>query len=446
MAIFRYLYRPVVLCVALFFFATTMTDASENPDNKPFLTSSASTSQPFVGQEVLLTYTLYFKDNAPKISSETSPSLPGLWAKESAADRFIRSIPTTVHGEQFRCAVVKQFRLVPVQSGRLTVSGYTMQCVLPQQGGKELTDTRIEITAPAILIAARSLPEPVPGAFSGAVGDFTLDVRADKQHLNSGEPLSLTMTLTGTGSLNTLKIPELQLPDSFRHNPPTRTITLNKESALTSGSISTSVTSWPQAAGDFQIPALRLVVFNPETRQFSTLSSKPLAITVTPAAQGEGSMTGDNGPFKTILPSAQSDTPRPFISTIIVILVALACIVVVLKRKKYLGYTEKKRSNRTDEHPANSGISAGMMKQQLFAALEDAGVKSPGGLTRKELEGELMRIDMTKESQSALPAILDSLDRIIYSPAEKKDAPIPELIIAGVKTLLNELKKTGSSR
>ncbi len=445
MAIFRYLYRPVVLFVALFSFATTMTEASGNPDNKPFLTSSASTSQPFVGQEVLLTYTLYFKDNAPKISGETSPSLPGLWAKESAADRFIKSIPTTVQGEQFRCAVVKQFRLVPIQSGRLTVSGYTMQCVVPQQqgttGGKEQTDTRIEITAPAILIAARSLPEPVPGAFSGAVGNFSLDVRADKQHLNSGEPLSLSMTLTGTGSLNTLKIPELQLPESFRHNPPTRTITLNKESALTSGSITTTVISWPQAAGDFQIPALRLVVFNPETRQFSTLSSKPLAITVTP-----GIMTSENEPSKTIFPENQSNTPRQFTSTIIVILVALAGIAAVLKRKQHLGKAENKRSNRTDDHLANSGISAGMMKQQLFAALEDAGIKSPGGLTRKELEGELMRIDMRKESQSSLPAILDSLDRIIYSPAEKKDAPIPELIIAGVNTLLNELKKTGSSR
>ena len=85
--------------------APAIAGASGNLD-KPFLGSSISSTSPFVGQEILLTYTLYFRNAAPKISSETNPSLQGLWAKESVPDRFIKSIPTIIQGEHFRSCLL----------------------------------------------------------------------------------------------------------------------------------------------------------------------------------------------------------------------------------------------------------------------------------------------------------------------------------------------------
>ena len=420
--------------------------ASENLD-KPFLVSSISSTSPFVGQEILLTYTLYFKKVAPKIASETTPSLQGLWAKESAPDHFIKSIPATIQGESFRSAIIKQFKLVPIQSGSITVSGYNMQCILPQQpvptNGKALSDIPVNIKAPPIMISARALPEPVPEGFSGAVGDFSFRVLADKQKIKTGEPLSVKLTLTGTGSLMTLELPALHIPESFRQNPPERTTTLNKESALSSGSITSTIISWPQSEGDFQIPSLRLVVFNPETRRFTTLLSKPLAITVSGAVQG--AMTNDKMP-----PDNTPDTMSAFspllTNTAIIIVVLLVGVTVIRARKKQLQKRAMAALDSAERVRPDNGNFAGEMKQQLFTAMEEAGIKSPGGLTRKELKQALLEINVTDEIRKELPKVLDALDMIIYCPAGKKEAEIPESIPARVTDLLNALKKAGGAR
>ncbi|MEI6651480.1 MAG: BatD family protein [Chlorobiaceae bacterium] len=426
--------------------APAIAGASGNLD-KPFLGSSISSTSPFVGQEILLTYTLYFRNAAPKISSETNPSLQGLWAKESVPDRFIKSIPTIIQGEHFRSAIVKQFRLVPIQSGSITVSGYNMQCVLPQQqvttNGDKLPDTPVKITAPAIIISAHALPEPVPEGFSGAVGDFSLTVLTDKQNLRIGEPLSVKLTLAGTGSLLTLELPALNLPESFRQNPPDRTTTLKKESALSSGSITSTIIAWPQSEGDFHIPSLSLVVFNPETRQFSTLLSKPLAITVTGAVQG--AMSNEKEPFDTTRGTKRAFSPL-LMNTAIIIVLLLCGVAIVVARKKQLQKRAMAELDSAEKVRPDSGNSAGKMKQQLFSVLEEAGIKSPGGLTRRELTQALLEINITDETRKELPTVLDALDMIIYCPAGKKEAEIPEWVPARVTVVLNELKKAGGAR
>ncbi len=420
--------------------------ASGNLD-KPLLVSAISNTTPYVGQEILLTYTLCFKNVAPKISSETNPSLQGLWAKESVPDHFIKSTPTTIQGESFRSAIVKQFRVVPIQSGRVTVSGYNMQCALPQQqvttNGNELPDTPVKITAPAIIIAARALPEPVPEGFSGAVGDFSLTVLTDKQKLRVGEPLSVKLTLTGTGSLLTLELPMVHLPESFRQNPPERTTTLNKESALSSGSITSTTLAWPQSEGDFQIPSLRLVVFNPLSRQFSTLLSKPFAITVTGAMQG--AMANEKEPSDTT--QEKTSLFSPLLTTAaIIILLLLFGIALARARKKRLQKRAIAQRDSAEKVRPDSGSSAGTMKQQLFTVLEETGIKSPGCLTRKELKQALLEITITDETRKELPMVLDALDMIIYCPAGKKEAEIPESVPARVSVLLHDLKKAGGAR
>jgi len=53
---------------------------------------------------------------------------------------------------------------------------------------------------------------------------------------------------------------------------------------------------------------------------------------------------------------------------------------------------------------------------------------------------------MTNETRKELPTELDALDMIIYCPAGKKEAEIPESAPARVNILLNELKKAKGAR
>ena len=76
--------------------------AAVNRTGKLFIGATINNSLPYIGQEVFLTYTLYFKEVAPKISNETAPLLKGVWTKETVPERFIKSSPTSIQGELFR--------------------------------------------------------------------------------------------------------------------------------------------------------------------------------------------------------------------------------------------------------------------------------------------------------------------------------------------------------
>jgi hypothetical protein len=420
--------------------ASSIVDAQVDQGKKLFLTASINNSLPFVGQEILLTYTLYFKDSAPKISNETAPLLRGLWAKETAPERYIKSTLTSVQGEPFRNAVVKQFRLMPLQSGKITVSGYSFLCNLPEDqtasGGQEGAETRLRITAPDVVISARALPEPVPAEFTGAVGTFQLELSSDKQSIRAGEPLTLKLLLSGTGNLLTLKLPDITLPANFRQNPAEITTTLKTNSLPTTGTISASIVAWPQSGGDYQIPALRMAAFNPDTKQFSTLFSKPLSITVAPSAQG--TTTSGAEPPITVTEKNTFLSPLLIITAIALLFLIIRAAAIMAKRKQ-LNHAKSKDQADTDTSAAN-------LKQELFGWLEKAGITSPGGLTRVELKNALQNIGLSDEIQSELPAVLDSLDKILYSPTGKKETRTPDSITAKVNTLLQALRAISGSR
>jgi hypothetical protein len=438
----HYRYGALFLLLLAALWTPAVADSVENRDNKPFLAASTSSSVPFVGEEIVLTYTLYFRDVAPKILSEFNPSLQGFWAKEATPERFIKSREESVQGERWRSAVVKQFRLAPVQSGRLAVSGYNMQCLLPHQQVSavvtEQPDIRVRITAPAVIITARSIPDPVPDGFSGGVGSFSINLLPDRQRLRAGEPLTLKLILTGTGSLHTLQLPRLHLPESFRQNPPDKILSLNKGTGVSSGSITSTITAWPQSEGEFQIPALRLVVFNPVKKQFSTLLSNPIMVSVV-AAKKE--MAGETAAPPRPAPDDRSLLPGWAAIAIALLLVGAALLVARKKQIKRAGGVEALAGL-----PPESEQSAGTMKQQLIALLEEAGIKCPGALTRRELKSALMNLNMTDEARADLPAVLDSLDKRLYSPAGKKEGQLPARVVARVSTLVDALKKAVRTR
>lgn len=434
----RILYRALCMLVIAFTSVPPVAGAEVNQANKLFIASTVNNRLPYTGQEILLTYTLYFKEVAPKISNETAPLLKGVWTKETVPERFIKSSQISVKGELLRYAVVKQFKLVPLQSGKITLSGYSILCNLPQDQGasgfQEKPETHVRITAPDVVISVRALPEPVPAGFAGAIGTFKQDLVADKLKLRTGEPLSLKLLLTGTGSLLTLKLPDLHLPESFRQNPPEITTALQANSLPTKGSITTIITAWPQSKGVYQIPALRTVAFNPETREFTTLFSKPLSITVTQTPQTK-TITSRILPLSTVTKQNANLSLLLLVTTIALLFLMTRAVTILAKRKKM---STGNVQTDSDTSPAN-------LKQLLFISLEKTGIKSPGGLTRMELKNAMQETGLPDDVQSALPAVLDSLDRILYSPTEIKENRTPDSITTKVNTLLQALRpKTGS--
>ncbi len=407
-------------------FATT----GAQGDAKPFLTSSVSDNHPYVGEEVLLTYTLYFRDAAPKISDEVTPSLRGLWAKEAKPERYIKSTPAMFRGQSYRCAVIKRFRLVPVQAGSLPVGGYSMNCTVPSGKpdaiGAEPPDITVQIAAPPVTIEARPLPGTPPPGYSGAVGSFSLELLADKQSVHAGEPLTLKIRVSGTGSLLTLTLPSLKLPDSFRPGTAEITNTLQSESAVSSGSTTSTNVVWPQSPGTFTIAPLRMVVFDLEAGMFRTLESKPFSVIVGPATGN--AVAGPkpvNSPVPTVSPGQEKNkaagTPFGFLAVIAAVVLAAAAVIFFLKKRP-----SPVSGETVAEVPSQAGSSPQEMKKLVFELLEKAGVNGAAGLTRNQLKAELQnKTEITAEQLDELTGLLDTIDRILFTSSATREGGLP---------------------
>jgi hypothetical protein len=421
-------------------------NTSSNSARKPFLLSSTSQNNPWVGQEIVLTYMLYFKDDAPKIFKEENPSFKGLWASESSPERYIKSIPATVQGVHFRSAVVKQFRVAPVQKGKITISGYSMLCSFPQElpSGKESNtpDIRLHLTAPEVSIFARALPEPVPEGFSGAVGTFHMELITDKENVRIGEPLSLKLAITGKGSLQTIKLPDLHLPESFRQSQPDRAITPNTKSDENSGTLSATFAVWPQAEGKFQIPAVKVVVFNPETSKFITLRSNPILINVNKPAQG-ATPSDTLKPAKSINIDLNANG-NLWITAAIALLLLFGTLLFLSGKFRQKQQINNGQEVRSTEPIADVSQSAANVRQQLFAIFEENGIQSPCGLTRKELDTALIKKGTPDTIRSEITDLLDALDRILYAPSPNQAAVVLERIAAKAESLKQQLQKIGN--
>lgn len=141
-------------------------------------------------------------------------------------------------------------------------------------------------------VPARAVGEPLtftikpipeanrPASFSGAVGtSFTLEVAANRSEVRVGDPISLTVTVRGTGNVEKLSLPNLQGPEGLpaeHFQVPTEQVAGKSDGQSKQFKVSIRVKDQSVT----RIPPLTLAWFNPELEQFQTTQSLPIALQV----------------------------------------------------------------------------------------------------------------------------------------------------------------------
>jgi hypothetical protein len=156
-------------------------------------------------------------------------------------------------------------------------------------------------TGDPLTVTIKSFPQAGrPESFAGAVGPgYSIDVSADRTVVRVGDPISLNITLRGSGNLVNAGLPPLsadggmeadrfRLPDGeasgvFENNKKTFTVKVRVQDESVS-----------------EIPALAYSWFDPEDESYHTIRSKPIALRVMPAqivssADVVGSTTSTTG-------------------------------------------------------------------------------------------------------------------------------------------------------
>lgn len=112
-----------------------------------------------------------------------------------------------------------------------------------------------------------------PQDFSGAVGDFTLDVTAQPQELKVGDVITLKMVVGGRGNFNSVNCPKLESGEGFK--------TYEPQTKFGDGTKTFEIVLMPKSETIKEIAKVNFNFFNPRTASYQTISKGPFPIKVT---------------------------------------------------------------------------------------------------------------------------------------------------------------------
>ncbi|MCX5869441.1 MAG: BatD family protein [Deltaproteobacteria bacterium] len=142
---------------------------------------------------------------------------------------------------------------------------------------QQVQEKKIQIVSKDMTLQVLSLPsEGKPADFSGAIGKFELQVKAQPTDVGPGDPITLTMTVAGTGNFDRVEAPVLSQAEGWKSYPPSAKFTPG-------GGLGQGEKVFEQAiiarSGDkTSIPSLSFSFFDPETKKYQTLHTDPIPL------------------------------------------------------------------------------------------------------------------------------------------------------------------------
>lgn len=265
-----------------------------------FVRVSADKTNVSKGEQILSTIKLYISQNVPLngFDEVKLPSYEGFWTKDIDIPSQVNFTREVYNGKIYQVGILKKTILFPQQTGKIRIDPFEITCLIRQRVRQQQSFfddffdnyrvVKAKVVSDPLTITVRDLPN-TPANFYGAVGNFSFSGSIDKTRVKSNEAVTLKLVVSGTGNLNLINPPKIELPQDFEsYEPKTTDKVIAGDNGL-NGSISFEYLFIPRYAGDFTIPAVQFVFFNPSSRQFETCTTEPFHIRVEKGSDDPGS-------------------------------------------------------------------------------------------------------------------------------------------------------------
>jgi hypothetical protein len=258
---------------------------------KNFLRVVPSKTKAYVGEQVTVEWFLYLTERQDRYLTVVEPHADGFWSEDlpvpSAQGRLALQ-QGTYDGQTYLVAPLLRRALFALQPGRLTITPMESEISQVDFFGSTLRTDRLKAEPLSIDI----MPLPTAGQPRGfdpaAVGQFTIAARVDHERAPVGEPVTLTLTITGQGNLRKLPAPPLEPLAGWKAYDPKVSVNIQPGDVV-SGVKTVEYLLLPERPGTTMIPAFVLPYFDPAAGTYTTQKTAPLRIEVVgEAAAGAG--------------------------------------------------------------------------------------------------------------------------------------------------------------
>ena len=254
-----------------------------------FLRAEVESADAWVGQPIGLTVTLYARANVNDPRWISQPAFSNFWVESIETDPDRESFRTRINDTEYVAFPLARKVLIAPGPGNFEIEPYVLQLRVGSDWfdifGRSQTVIR---KSEAVNLHVRQLPEEVPAGFSGAVGDYSLEVVLDRTESAVNDAVSLRATVRGEGSLRSVAPPDWVVPPEIKVYDPEVT-----SAALPKGGKLMSEKTWewiliPLTPGDIELPAIRFPYFDPAKGSYQVAESPSMQLAVN---QGDGALS-----------------------------------------------------------------------------------------------------------------------------------------------------------
>ncbi len=265
-----------------------------------FMKAWVNRSEVFVGEQVTLTYSIYYRTDATLERFEEEPITTGFWTEEFPAERRPTKRVVKVGGLKYETSDFRKIALFPTRSGIFGVEPGTVRAMVIEHpkgrnryvddffgdsffksGGFFARKTPRILRANPIKITAKPLPEKgKPVSFRGAVGDYRFEAVLNKRSVRQNEPLALSLTVEGAGNVETIERPDLPTLEGVKIFETDSSSQVSPDFNIIQGRKTYELTLIPSQEGMLTIPPIEFSYFNPGTRSYHVQKSKSFKVKV----------------------------------------------------------------------------------------------------------------------------------------------------------------------
>jgi hypothetical protein len=168
---------------------------------------------------------------------------------------------------------------------------YDKKVVFPTGSGKQKIDPfklilhsafdAVSITSSSASVEVKPLPAGAPSSFTGGVGTFTITREVSDTRLRQGDVFTMKVTISGTGNLQNIGEPELDLPDGFSpYGDPVMTEDLTYSFKGAEGSITFEFNIQVNRSGDLTLPKTAFAYFDPKKEKYIETATEPMLLKI----------------------------------------------------------------------------------------------------------------------------------------------------------------------
>lgn len=277
-------------------------DDLDSEDGAPiFIRAAVDRDTVYVNQQITWTLGFYTDGRIDLLRSPeySPPSSEGFWVEDMAPQKNYYSM---IGDKKYLVnEILRAF--FPAAPGEYTIGAAEIEIVLDDFAGRTAFDDFFNLrrrrlgfgkarrlSTDPIQVTVLPLPrQGRPGNFSGLVGrELQMSLTTDRTAVRAGEPVNVTLEITGEGNFKTMAAPEIADIRGFKMYESGSSSELFKSNYVVSGRKITNFVLIPRDEGEAVIPPIELSYFDPYNRRYHTIQSQPLRLQVSPGAQGEG--------------------------------------------------------------------------------------------------------------------------------------------------------------